>query len=237
MTAWEAFAGVAAFVTLALLALARASATVVDDDAALSPAGDAIPPLALLVNLALSQGVLAAVLVGGAWFTGVPPSAVGLGAGTRGTAALLAGVALGVALYLGDELLALAADRAGAGYSERLRDLLAPATASGWVVLLGVALPVVAGFEELLFRGVLVGAMAAGFGVSPWALAVASSALFGVAHGAQGVGGMLVTGALGFALAAAFLLTDSLPVVVVAHYLVNALEFLVRGKLRPQFEL
>jgi hypothetical protein len=38
---------------------------------------------------------------------------------------------------------------------------------------------------------------------------------------------MVVTGALGFALAAGFVLTGSLVVVVVAHYLVNALEFTV----------
>lgn len=43
--------------------------------------------------------------------------------------------------------------------------------------------------------------------------------------GAQGRLGIIVTGLLGFVLAAAFVLTESLLVVVVAHYLVNALEF------------
>jgi membrane protease YdiL (CAAX protease family) len=88
-------------------------------------------------------------------------------------------------------------------------------------------LPLIAGFEEFLFRGVLVGALSTGFGLSPWALAVASSAAFALGHGAQGPAGVVVTGTLGFVLAAAFVLTGSLLVVVVAHYLVNALEFLV----------
>ena len=42
---------------------------------------------------------------------------------------------------------------------------------------------------------------------------------------AKGRLGVVVTGLLGFALAAAFVLTDSLLVVVVAHYVVNAVEF------------
>ena len=119
--------------------------------------------------------------------------------------------------------------------SERLRELLAPETLRGWVLLLVVVLPAIAGFEELLFRAALVGGFAAGFGVSPWLLAVPSSVAFAAGHGAQGRLGVLVTGLLGFALAAAFVLTDSLLVVVVAHYAVNAVEFVaVEGlELRP----
>jgi membrane protease YdiL (CAAX protease family) len=97
-------------------------------------------------------------------------------------------------------------------------------------VLLVVVLPLVAGFEELLFRAALVGGLAAGFGVSPWPLAVLSSAAFALGHGAQGRVGMVVTGVLGFALAALFVVTESLPAVVVAHYLVNALEFAVNER-------
>jgi membrane protease YdiL (CAAX protease family) len=50
---------------------------------------------------------------------------------------------------------------------------------------------------------------------------------FALGHGAQGPAGVAATGVLGFVLAAAFVLTGSLLVVVVAHYLVNALEFVV----------
>jgi membrane protease YdiL (CAAX protease family) len=104
---------------------------------------------------------------------------------------------------------------------------MAPDSANGWLLLLGVILPLVAVFEEFLFRGVLVGAFAAGFAVSPWLLAVGSSVLFALGHGAQGPAGILVTGSLGLVLAAGYVLTGSLLVVVVAHYLVNALEFVV----------
>jgi membrane protease YdiL (CAAX protease family) len=74
---------------------------------------------------------------------------------------------------------------------------------------------------------VLVGALSTGFGVSPWLLAAGSSVAFGLGHGAQGRAGVAVTGALGFVLAAAYVLTGSLLAVVLAHYLVNALEFVV----------
>ena len=70
------------------------------------------------------------------------------------------------------------------------------------------------------------GAFAVGCGVSPWLLAVLSSVAFALGHGAQGPVGVAVTGLLGFVLAAAFVLTGSLLVVVLAHYLVNAIEFL-----------
>jgi membrane protease YdiL (CAAX protease family) len=259
--AWATFAGIVAFVTVGIVALARASQGVVtdggesvmasddgdgmvpddggdvmaDDGDVMADDGDEAdrrpaeqPSLstgALLVNVAFSQGVLGSLLLLGAWYAEIPRAALGLAPETVGTAAAGLGLALGVALYAGDELLAAAADRAGVAYSEDLREALAPDTARGWLLLLGGVLPVIAGFEELLFRAALVGALAAGFGVSPWLLAVASSVVFGVAHGAQGPGGMAVTAALGFALAAAFVLTGSFVVVFVAHWLVNALEF------------
>ena len=117
--------------------------------------------------------------------------------------------------------------RVGFGGGTELREALAPETPAGWAALLFVVLPIIAGFEELLFRGALIGAMHAGFGVSPWVLAGGSSVAFAAGHGAQGRIGMTVTGVLGFVLAAAFVLTGSLLTAVVAHYLVNALEFLV----------
>ncbi|MEF8773345.1 MAG: CPBP family intramembrane glutamic endopeptidase [Halobacteriales archaeon] len=180
---------------------------------------------ALLVNVALTQGLFLVVLAGGLALFGVRPADVGLGPTTRLHVA--AGVALGAALYLASEAGGLAADRVGLGHDRRLRELLAPESPGGWAVLLLFVLPVIAGFEELLFRGVLIGALAAGFPVSPWLLAAVSSVAFGAGHGAQGWAGVVVTWALGFVLAAGFVLTDSLVAVVVAHYLVNALEFVV----------
>lgn len=228
MTEWATFVGLTGVVTVLLLALSHASQEALDAD----PETDSEPDIELssgllLANVALSQGVLLGVLLAAAWYTEIPLEALGVGAGLTGTAALAAGAVLGVGLYLGSELGGAAAGRLGFEYDEGLRELLAPDSAGGWAVLLGLVLPVIAFFEEFLFRAALIGAVAAGYGVSPWLLAVLSSILFAIGHGAQGNTGIVVTGLLGFALAAAFVLTESLLVVVVAHYLVNALEFVV----------
>jgi len=186
-----------------------------------------ISTAALLANVTVSQGAFALLLLGGAWIAGVPASAFGIGSPAAWPAAVGIGAALGVGLYAANEVGAAAGDRIGLGRSETLREGLAPDTLAGWAVLLLVVLPIIAGFEELLFRGTLVGALAMGFDLSPWLLAAFSSVAFALGHGAQGPAGIVVTGLLGFVLAAAFVLTGSLLTVVVAHYLVNALEFVI----------
>jgi membrane protease YdiL (CAAX protease family) len=178
----------------------------------------------LLVSAAFSQALVGTLLAGLAWYAEVPAGALGI---DDPSAAVLPGITLGAGLYAANEAGGWVAERAGIDADESLRELLAPETAGGWLLLLGVVLPLVAVVEEFLFRAALVGALATGFPVSPWLLAVLSSVAFGVGHGLQGPGGVVVTGALGFVLAAAFILTGSLWVVVVAHYLVNALEFVV----------
>lgn len=205
------------------------------EPAAGTPVEDPLPPdrelstTALLANVAVSHGLFAAILVGGIWLTGVPLAALGVTTDplSTGPSAVAAGLAVGLAIALANTVAAGLADRFQSDPSEALRDLLAPETARGWLVLLGLVLPVIAGFEELLFRAALVGAFSVGFGLSPWLLAVLSSIAFAAGHGAQGGVGVVVTGMLGFALAAAFVLTNSLLVVVVAHYVVNAVEFAV----------
>jgi membrane protease YdiL (CAAX protease family) len=185
---------------------------------------------ALLVNVAATHGTLGGILLVAAWFADIPADALGIEAGaaaSTGPQAVLYGVALGLALYVANELVAANLDRVGVEYSEDLRDALGPDSLVGWLVLLAVVLPIIAVFEELLFRAALIGVLSMGFGLSPWLLAVLSSVAFGVGHGIQGVGGMIVTGTLGFVLAAGYVLTGSLLVVVIAHYLINALEFLV----------
>jgi membrane protease YdiL (CAAX protease family) len=182
--------------------------------------------MALLANVAVSQGAFGFLLVAGAWFTEIPAAAFGLTT-TMSPLMIGAGLLLGVALYAANEVGASLGERLGVGADEGLREALAPDSLAGWAILLLVVLPVIAGFEELLFRGVLVGALSMGFGLSPWLLAALSSVAFALGHGAQGPAGIVVTGLLGFVLAAAFVVTGSLLVVVVAHYLVNALEFVV----------
>ncbi|MFB6072287.1 MAG: lysostaphin resistance A-like protein [Halobacterium sp.] len=215
-TDWTAFAAFALAVTAGLVALTRQSASLLADEAARTT------PLELLVNTTVSQAVAAAVLVAGFWLAGVPWAAADPGVSTR---AVVAGVGAGVALAAANVGVMRALDRVGVSYDASLQEALTPATPVGWAFLLVVALPLVAGFEEFLFRGVLVGAFAAGFGVSPWLLAVPSSVAFGAAHTAQGATGVVVASLLGVALAAVYLATGSLAAAVVAHYVVNAVEF------------
>ncbi|WP_144901895.1 CPBP family intramembrane glutamic endopeptidase [Halobellus captivus] len=181
----------------------------------------------LLANVAVSQGLFGVLLLAGAWYAEIQAWAFGVATDAVSLHAAALGVGLGVALYVANEAGATVGARFGLGEGERLRRALAPDSPLGWAALLFVVLPVIAAFEELLFRGALVGVLAAGYGVSPWLLALGSSVAFGVGHGAQGRVGVLVTATLGFVLAAAFILTESLVVVVIAHYLVNALEFVV----------
>lgn len=230
---WTLLAAAVGVLTLSLLVLSRSSARLVQAaepgrSAEAAPArGPPIPTGgALLANVVLTQGLLLVALVGLVWYARVPPAA--LGATVPSGRAVALGLGVGVGIYLASETSAALADRLGVAYDERLRELLAPEGPAGWVVLLLVVLPVIAGAEELLFRGVLVGAIGAGFGLPAWALVLGSSVLFGLGHSAQGGVGVVVTAALGLVLGAAFVWTGSLTVVIVAHYAVDALEFVVR---------
>ncbi len=182
----------------------------------------------MLANVASTQALFAGVVVTAAWYFSIPVAAFGVTAGSpaAGLRAVALGVGFGSVLWLANELATTVADAAGAAYDESVRGLLAPDSAGGWVGLLLVVLPLVALAEELLFRAALVGVPAAGFDVSPWLLAVVASLAFALGHGAQGQVGVVVTGLLGLVLAAGYILTGSLLVVVVAHYVINTLEFL-----------
>jgi membrane protease YdiL (CAAX protease family) len=208
-----------------------------DGDAApATPATDSDPDPSefstgmLLVNVALTQGVFGALIIGGAFYAAIPPAALGItGAPSNsGLPAILLGAGLGSALWVSNELGAAGAGKLGFDTDENLREALAPATFSGWLVLLFLVLPIIAGVEELLFRAALIGAtMAAPWGTPAWALVIVSTVAFAVGHGAQGPAGILVTGLLGLVLAIAFVETGSFVVVAVAHYVVNAMEFIV----------
>jgi len=185
----------------------------------------------VLANVAVSQGLFALVLLGAVLYTGVPAAALGVEfSWAYVQTGLVIGTATGVVLYIANEIAAALATHAGFSHDEQLRELLAPESAGGWTILLGGVLPIIAVFEELLFRAALIGALAVGFAIDPWLLAVGSSIAFALGHGIQGRVGILVTGALGFVLAALFIQTGSLLVVVVAHYWINALEFVVHER-------
>jgi membrane protease YdiL (CAAX protease family) len=199
------------------------------DEEPIQPQPYELTTAALLANVAVTQGLFGAIVAAAAWYFEIPATALGLAGGPLvvGGPAIGLGVVFGVLLWTGNEMSATIADAVGAGYDESLREMLAPDSVGGWAVLLVVILPIIAVVEELIFRAALIGVPAAGFGVSPWALAIFSSAMFALGHGAQGRVGIAVTGGLGFVLAGGYILSGSLLIVVVAHYLVNALEFVV----------
>lgn len=184
---------------------------------------------ALLLNVAVTQVVVAVLVIAAAWYFGIPAEAFGVttDALAAGLPGVVLGVALGVALWVANEFATTVADAVGASYDETVRKMLAPETTGGWAALFLIVLPIIAFAEELLFRAALIGVPAAGFDVSPWLLAVVSSLAFALGHGAQGRVGIVVTGLLGFVLAGAYILTTSLLVVFVAHYVINALEFFI----------
>ena len=185
---------------------------------------------ALLANVVGTQGLFAVILLAVAWYTEIPAWAFGLAADARSIAAVGVGMLVGVVFYILSEATVRVGRRYGMEPPTALREALAPETPAGWIVLFAVVLPVIAGFEELLFRGALIGVVHAGFEVPVWLLAVGSSVVFGLGHGAQGRVGILVTGLLGLGLAAVFIWTGNLLVVIVAHYVINALEFAVHER-------
>ncbi|WP_135663727.1 CPBP family intramembrane glutamic endopeptidase [Halorhabdus rudnickae] len=191
---------------------------------------ESLSTAALVANVALTQGTVAVVVAAGAWYFDVPLDALGVTAAPAsvGLRAVLTGLVVGVVLWFGSEVMTALSEAAGFGTDEGLRELLAPETTGGWLALLGFALPIVAVSEELLFRAAAIGVPAAGLGTSPWVLAIVSSVAFGFCHGIQGQAGVLVTGLLGLALAGVYVSTGSLLVVIVAHYVLNATEFLVQ---------
>ena len=184
---------------------------------------------ALLANVAFTQGLFGVLLVAGAFYFEIPASAFGVTAAglSTGLPAVAVGIGAGVGFWVGNEAAAAVADGFGVAFDESLRELLAPDSAGGWVVLLGGVLPVIALVEELLFRAAAIGVPVAGLDAPAAGMAVVASVAFALGHGAQGRAGIVVTGTLGLALAGLFVVTNSLLAVVVAHYLVNALELIV----------
>lgn len=237
MARWSLFGAAVAVLALAFVLLARRSAAVLheamaardDPEAPAHPAAALLESDRLLVgNVLASHGVMLGLLAATVYAADVPLHALGLT--TPAPTELGVGVVLGLALAAANEAAARLAERTGLDRDERLRELLAPDSRAGWLALLAVVLPLVAAAEELLFRAALIGGLGAGFGLDPWLLVAGSSVMFGLGHGLQGRAGVAVTAGLGLALGAAFVLTGSFAVVAVAHYLVNAIEFLANER-------
>lgn len=224
MTRWVAFLVLVVFVTLGVVGLARTSARAIETGALESVSGRAIR-----WNVIVSHGLVAVVVLVGAWLAGVPLEVLGWRGIDTTPGATVTRIGLGLVLGTVIAIANLGLERilsaATLREARELRRLLSPTSLSGWLTLLLLVIPTIAIAEELLFRGALVGALAVGFDLSPWLLVVGSSIAFGAAHTAQGVVGVVVTAAFGFVLASVFVLSGDLLLVVVAHATVDVVEF------------
>jgi CAAX protease family protein len=133
------------------------------------------------------------------------------------------GVAVGIAIVIGI-VLAQRRSKPDEATWERLRqrmrkiERLLPRTRAElrWFELVSITAGVC---EELLYRGFMIWYLSHWFSIVPSAFLAA--AIFGVAHLYQGVGGILRTGALGGFLASIYLLTRSLYLPMVLHFMAD----------------
>ncbi|MFB6112676.1 MAG: lysostaphin resistance A-like protein [Halodesulfurarchaeum sp.] len=229
---WAAFTVLVFLITLGVLGMTRHTAGLIagetppdsDQVETAVPAGPTRPRgRSLLYSVAASQLLLAGLVVGSVWVTRVPFSALGLGSRPD----LIAAILFGGGLFGVNQVLSTLAKRYTNADPGRLREVLAPESQTDWAVLLLLVLPAVSVSEEVLFRGALLGGIASASSISPWVLVVLSAVAFGLSHTAQGSIGGVVSGILGLGLGALFLVTGSLWTVVLAHYLIDLLEFVL----------
>jgi membrane protease YdiL (CAAX protease family) len=173
---------------------------------------------AVYLSAIVSSALLAGITVAVAAWRGVPAAGLGWRVGPPARLAAWAGGTAVVGLGL-VAVFTWTFARAGAEESPVLLGLM-PRTASetGIFVLLSV---VAAVCEEYVFRGFLLGVMAAWMG-SAWVAAAVVAASFGLAHGYQRVGGVVRAAGLGMLLAVPVLITGSLFPAIVAHFWINA---------------
>lgn len=215
--AWDLFVVLSLALVFVVVFLARQTARLLEADR--SPL-DQLSRSALYLNVGVSHALvlgLAGLLV---WWSGVPRSSIGME--TVLPIGWLAG--LTVALVAFNEV----ADRLARSFGNpenRLRDLLTPEDGIEWLVLAGLLLPIIAVTEEVLFRGILIGAFGAGTPFPPLVLIVGSALAFGAAHTAQGRLGVAVATVLGLGLGVVYFWSGNLWLVIGAHYLVDLVEF------------
>ena len=108
-------------------------------------------------------------------------------------------------------------------YDPKVMKSVVPKRQREWFLIL-VPLLLTVAVEELIFRSMLIG----GFSllVNPWIMAVASSIIFGIMHSPQGRLGIVMTAVIGFVFAAIFIVSNSLVMVITAHYIINFMQIL-----------
>ncbi len=153
------------------------------------------------------------------WTSPVPPAALHLPVGVVGgpvVYGVCGGLAVGLAVPV---LLARWVPDVGRRFARGLEPLayFLPATAPDrrWFVAVSVTAGVC---EEVVYRGFLIRYLHAGpWAASPAVAVVVAAAVFGLAHGYQGVRGVLLTALVGVGLTGLFLLSGNLAVPILAH--------------------
>lgn len=117
-------------------------------------------------------------------------------------------------------------------YDNRLLRAIVPVNRREWVGVV-LALLTAATLEELLFRSLPLAGLS--WLISPWVLMWPLSLGFGALHAAQGSWGVVGTAFMGLMLSVLFLVSGSIWVPIIAHWLLNVAEVTVamRQGLRP----
>ena len=215
--AWDVFVVGSLILVLGVLVLARQSASLLG--AREAPLAELSRP-ALSLNVAVSHGLILALVGLLLWWTDVPVHT--LGVETLPDWRWLVG--LSILLVAGNETADRLARTVGRA-ANPLRERLTPETGVEWAVLALLVLPLIAVTEEVLFRGLLIGAFSVGTPIPPHLLVVGAAVPFGLAHTAQGRLGVGVASVLGVALGAVYFWSGNLWLVIGAHYLVDLVEF------------
>jgi CAAX protease family protein len=185
------------------------------------PAIDTTEKLTLYAATIAFQWLMLVVVAWRALARGLTPAELGLG-GRVSVKIIVAGL-LGAGIIGGLQWLNLRrmGKMQGAG-PDLMRKLTSRILPRSLVELLPyLALAVTAGVcEEFLYRGFAMAALARA-GLPIWAVVLATSALFGLAHAYQGRAGVLGTGVLGVLLAIARIVYRSLAPVMIWHTAVD----------------
>lgn len=116
-------------------------------------------------------------------------------------------------------------------YSTVLVDIIAPRSSREMLLVLLAFIPAVL-VEELLFRSLLLG----GFSLfaPETALLLGMALWFGLLHSPQGLWGMIGAGLAGLIFGLLFLWHDSLVAPVVAHYIANAAQIVMKSSMETR---
>ena len=181
----------------------------------------------------LRVGLVVACLILG-WASGLPREQLGWI-----SRAPLADVAIGLAVgvltqVILNALTNWALSHFGPGiYSPVVVLSIVPRSQAEWAPVLLALFPAVL-VEELLFRSLLLGGLAAAWPVP--VLLVSTALLFGWMHSPQGRLGVVMTAAVSLLLAALFLWRGSLLPPLAAHYVVNLLQLVIAHRRRDELE-